>query len=142
MSTFAVLRIDDVQRAAQEALDLLLAAGLGLEAYEQRSGDHASISTTPARADKTGAACVRRESATRLLRWKPSPSRRRSTSCPSREVVRRADGRTRRGMDDAEFLDRSAAARAQTGAGGSTAGAIRVTWFPVDERHHAVGAAS
>jgi hypothetical protein len=30
MSTFAVLRVDDVQRAAQEALDLLLAAGLGL----------------------------------------------------------------------------------------------------------------
>src|SRR6188472_3440423 len=33
----AVLRVDDVQRAAQESLDLLLAAGLGLQAYEQRS---------------------------------------------------------------------------------------------------------
>jgi hypothetical protein len=53
----AVLRVDDVQRAAQEALDLLLAAGLRLQAYEQRSGDHAVPSTTLARADKARAAC-------------------------------------------------------------------------------------
>src|SRR3954447_26160990 len=52
----AVLRVDDVQRAAEECLDLLLAAGLGFQAYEQRSSDHVVPTRTHPRAHKARAA--------------------------------------------------------------------------------------